>query len=85
MFRAARDYEEGEEVFMSYGKHPNDFLLTECEANTTHIMTESHECLADGFFLHVNGDDSIYLDDIVFREIPSPLKQEELWMNQYYG
>lgn len=30
--RATEDYEEGDEVYMSYGGHPNDFLLAECEA-----------------------------------------------------
>lgn len=30
-FRATKDYEEGEEVYMNYGSHPNDTLLAECE------------------------------------------------------
>jgi hypothetical protein len=30
-FRATKDYEEGDEVFMNYGSHPNDTLLAECE------------------------------------------------------
>ncbi|KAJ5210385.1 hypothetical protein N7472_000524 [Penicillium cf. griseofulvum] len=67
-FRATKDYEEGEEVFMNYGSHPNDTLLAEY-----------------GFFLDVNEADSIYLDDIVFRDIHSAGQQEELWLNQYYG
>jgi hypothetical protein len=29
--RATEDYEKGDEVYMSYGSHPNDFLLAECE------------------------------------------------------
>ncbi|KAL4939048.1 hypothetical protein BDV06DRAFT_42441 [Aspergillus oleicola] len=29
VFRAAKAYEAGEEIFMSYGPHPNDFLFTE--------------------------------------------------------
>ncbi|KAL4924917.1 uncharacterized protein BDV17DRAFT_202253 [Aspergillus undulatus] len=29
VFRAAKAYEAGDEIFMSYGPHPNDFLLTE--------------------------------------------------------
>ncbi|KAL4953216.1 hypothetical protein BDW69DRAFT_8518 [Aspergillus filifer] len=29
VFRAAKAYESGEEIFMSYGPHPNDFLFTE--------------------------------------------------------
>ncbi|KAJ5884995.1 hypothetical protein N7495_009505 [Penicillium taxi] len=62
------DYEEGDEVYMSYGNHPNDFLLTEY-----------------GFFLEKNNSDCIYLDDIVFRDLNSPDKQEELRLNQYYG
>ncbi|KAJ5252381.1 hypothetical protein N7489_002791 [Penicillium chrysogenum] len=67
-FRATKDYEEGDEVFMNYGSHPNDTLLAEY-----------------GFFLDVNEADSIYLDDIIFRDIHSAGKQEDLWLNQYYG
>ncbi|KAJ5798104.1 uncharacterized protein N7503_007400 [Penicillium pulvis] len=66
--RATEDYEKGDEVYMSYGSHPNDFLLAEY-----------------GFFLEKNDSDCIYLDDVVFRDIDSPEKQEELWLNQYYG
>lgn len=29
--RATEDYERGDEVYMSYGSHPNDFLLAECK------------------------------------------------------
>ncbi|KAL4799389.1 hypothetical protein BDV19DRAFT_258128 [Aspergillus venezuelensis] len=29
VFRAAKSYETGEEIFMSYGPHPNDFLFIE--------------------------------------------------------
>jgi hypothetical protein len=39
----------------------------------------------DGFFLDVNEADSVYLDDIVFRDIHTPEQQEDLWLNQYYG
>lgn len=39
----------------------------------------------DGFILDKNESDCIYLDDIVFRDITTPDKQEELWLNQYYG
>ncbi|KAJ5472542.1 hypothetical protein N7530_006543 [Penicillium desertorum] len=67
-FRATKDYEEGDEVFMNYGSHPNDTLLAEY-----------------GFFLDVNEADSIYLDDIIFRDIHSAGQQEDLWLNQYYG
>ncbi|KAJ5780969.1 hypothetical protein N7457_006129 [Penicillium paradoxum] len=68
VFCATRDYEEGEEVYMNYGSHPNDTLLAEY-----------------GFFLDANEADSIYLDDIVFRDIDTAGQQEELWLNQYYG
>lgn len=29
--RATENYSEGDEVYMSYGGHPNDFLLAECK------------------------------------------------------
>ncbi|KAJ5296674.1 Complex I intermediate-associated protein 30 [Penicillium atrosanguineum] len=65
---ATEDYEEGDEVYMSYGSHPNDFLLAEY-----------------GFFLEQNESDCVYLDDIIFRDITSADKREELALNQYYG
>lgn len=48
-------------------------------------VCETNSFLVDGFFLDKNGSDCIYLDDIVFRDIASPDKQEELQLNQYYG
>jgi hypothetical protein len=30
---ATEDYEAGDEVYMSYGSHPNDFLLAECKSS----------------------------------------------------
>ncbi|KAJ5152977.1 uncharacterized protein N7482_009455 [Penicillium canariense] len=66
--RATEDYKKGDEVYMSYGGHPNDFLLAEY-----------------GFFLDKNDSDCLYLDDIIFRDLNSAEKQEELWLNQYYG
>ncbi|KAJ5114689.1 hypothetical protein NUU61_000448 [Penicillium alfredii] len=68
LFRASKNYEPGEEVFMSYGSHPNDFLFAEY-----------------GFFLDENGSDTVYLDDIIFRDINRPQLRDELWENQYYG
>ena len=37
------------------------------------------------FFLDKNNSDCIYLDEIVFSDIDDIDKQEELWLNQYYG
>ncbi|KAJ5613545.1 hypothetical protein N7528_007199 [Penicillium herquei] len=68
VLRATENYEKGDEVYMSYGSHPNDFLLAEY-----------------GFFLDENDSDCVYLDAIVLKDIDSPDKQEELWLNQYYG
>lgn len=39
----------------------------------------------DGFFMDKNDSDCIYLDDIILCDFPSAEKQEELWLNQYYG
>lgn len=30
-FKILTSIDEGEEVYMSYGPHPNDFLLAECK------------------------------------------------------
>lgn len=88
-FRATKDYEEGEEVYMNYGSHPNDTLLAECEKALSSSSFRHADFVPfhsiDGFFLDVNEADSIYLDDIVFRDIHSAEQQEELWLNQYYG
>lgn len=71
---------------MSYGSHPNDFLLAECKICSRMDVTLSNDLgFLDGFFLDENSSDCIYLDDIIFRDITSPDKQEELWLNQYYG
>ncbi|PLB52374.1 SET domain-containing protein [Aspergillus steynii IBT 23096] len=67
IFRATKHYDEGEEIYMSYGPHPNDFLLTEY-----------------GFFLDHNESETLYLDDIIFRDLSKTL-QEELEFEQYYG
>ncbi|KAH8426411.1 uncharacterized protein LDX57_004149 [Aspergillus melleus] len=67
VFRAAKHYDEGEEIYMSYGPHPSDFLLTEY-----------------GFFLDHNDSETLYLDDLIFRDLDKTL-QEELEFQQYYG
>ncbi|BCR91601.1 uncharacterized protein ACHE_70444S [Aspergillus chevalieri] len=67
VFRSTESYVEGEEVYMSYGPHPNDFLLAEY-----------------GFFLDKNECETLYLDDIIFRDL-GPSLQEELNLHQYYG
>ncbi|PLN79104.1 ribosomal N-lysine methyltransferase [Aspergillus taichungensis] len=58
-FTAKKQHEKGEEIYMSYGAHSNDFLLVEY-----------------GFCLDNNESDSIFLDDIVFRELTIPQKKE---------
>ncbi|PWY82250.1 ribosomal N-lysine methyltransferase [Aspergillus heteromorphus CBS 117.55] len=67
VFWAAKEYEEGEEIYISYGHHPNDFLFTEY-----------------GFYLEENASETLYLDDVIFRDL-SPALQEELEFHQYYG
>ncbi|CRG82956.1 SET domain-containing protein 4 [Talaromyces islandicus] len=66
-FQATKSYEKGEEIYMSYGAHPNDLLLIEY-----------------GFFLQENESDTLYLDDIIFRDLTTAEK-EELIFQQYYG
>ena len=74
---------------MNYGSHPNDTLLAECEKVLLFSSFQRADFVSslsiDGFFLDVNEADSIYLDDIVFRDIQTAEQQEELWLNQYYG
>ncbi|PYH98747.1 ribosomal N-lysine methyltransferase [Aspergillus ellipticus CBS 707.79] len=67
VFRAVKKYEEGQEIYISYGSHPNDFLFTEY-----------------GFYLEENASETLYLDDLIFRDL-SPALQEELDFHQYYG
>ncbi|PGH16520.1 hypothetical protein AJ79_01625 [Helicocarpus griseus UAMH5409] len=67
VFKATRRYEKGEEVYMSYGAHTNDFLWVEY-----------------GFFLDHNPSDAIFLDDIIFRDLAEPEK-EELRSHQEFG
>lgn len=38
----------------------------------------------DGFFLDHNESETLYLDDIIFRDLSKTL-QEELEFQQYYG
>lgn len=85
---ATENYQKGEEVYMSYGCHPNDFLMAECEIfmkwlrlSCRHIGLMS---FLDGFFLDNNESDCIYLDDIIFRDI-DPWEEEKLHACQYYG
>ncbi|KAB8236807.1 uncharacterized protein BDW43DRAFT_225415 [Aspergillus alliaceus] len=67
VFRAIKHYDEGEEIYMSYGPHPNDFLFAEY-----------------GFYLDENESETLYLDDIIFKDLSLSL-QEELDFQQYYG
>ncbi|OKL63442.1 hypothetical protein UA08_01982 [Talaromyces atroroseus] len=79
--------EKGEEVYMSYGPHPNDFLFIECilailpspsASNADKIIKK------DGFFLEENESDALYLDDIIFKDFTAAEK-EELIFERYYG
>ncbi|THC98029.1 hypothetical protein EYZ11_002455 [Aspergillus tanneri] len=67
IFRATKHYDKGEEIYMSYGPHPNDFLYTEY-----------------GFYLDENKSETLYLDDVIFRDLSANL-QRELEFEQYYG
>ncbi|KNG85878.1 putative SET domain-containing protein [Aspergillus nomiae NRRL 13137] len=67
VFRATKHYDEGEEIYMSYGPHPNDFLFAEY-----------------GFYLDENESETLYLDDIILKDL-GPSLQEELEFQQYYG
>lgn len=69
---------------MSYGPHPNDFLFAECKYHLYPCVVSAQLTCEDGFFLDKNDCETIYLDDIIFRDL-SPSLQEELNLQQYYG
>lgn len=76
---------KGEEIYMNYGPHSNDFLLIECKigSNQSSAVTLCSRWI-DGFYLEENESDAVYLDDIIFRDL-SPSHREELSLQQYYG
>ncbi|KAL4925031.1 SET domain-containing protein [Aspergillus undulatus] len=57
-FRSTGRIQKGEEVLISYGSHPNDFLFVECKYRPH-----------DGFFLDNDLSDAIFLDDIVLKTL----------------
>jgi hypothetical protein len=73
---------------MSYGSHPNDFLLIECLFLTGGVPQNLNDQLLtqpiDGFCLDDNESDAIFLDDVIFREL-SKSEKDELNMQQYLG
>lgn len=80
--------DKGEEVYMSYGSHPNDFLFAECRWDLYSLCLIYSGALSnttiDGFFLDENDCEALYLDDIIFQDL-SPSLQDELYHQQYYG
>ncbi|MCJ1469926.1 hypothetical protein MMC07_008570 [Pseudocyphellaria aurata] len=68
--KSDRVYETGEEIFVSYGNHSNDFLLVECAKrtypNVVYIFTNS--ILQDGFVLEENKWDYLPIDDLVLHK-----------------
>lgn len=71
--------EKGEEIYMSYGSHSNDFLLVECQFPS--VPFKSHvikiHIYIDGFYLDNNPSDGVYLDDIILKDL-TPSEKEEL-------
>lgn len=68
---------------MSYGPHPNDFLLAECGFPGL-LSVRRLWIRLDGFFLDHNDSEAIYLDDLVFRDL-NDSQLEELRLGHYYG
>lgn len=76
--------EKGEEVFISYGSHPNDFLFIECQSQVWGIGWPNTNFKADGFFLDHNPSDAVFLDDIIFQDLTAA-EQEDLKRHDLYG
>lgn len=80
--------EKGEEIYMSYGPHPNDFLFVECALRGCgwfHQNIHTNQTPpTDGFYLDVNESDALFLDDIIFKDLTFA-EIEELIQQRYYG
>ncbi|EGC47852.1 SET domain-containing protein [Histoplasma capsulatum var. duboisii H88] len=94
-FKTSRAYEKGEEIFISYGNHSGDVLLTDCEF---HIDSSGKTCYMskaicervkayitkDGFIPAQNKWDDLFLDDIILKDFSSK-DIEALRIDRYLG
>lgn len=78
--------EKGEEVHISYGSHPSDFLFVECksESATGNSNRTTSNLETDGFFPDDNPSDAVYLDDIILQQLTENEK-DSLELRQFYG
>jgi hypothetical protein len=68
--------EKGEEIYMSYGPHSNDFLLVECQFPCCSFRVTEIHMYVDGFYLDDNPSDGVYLDDIILKDLTPPEKDD---------
>ena len=78
--------EAGDEVFISYGRHSNDFLLVECES----IYSCESRPMAkverkDGFVLEKNQWDSTSVDPFVMDAYAGTAVEKQLQVAGYLG
>ncbi|KAL8823188.1 MAG: hypothetical protein Q9191_006088 [Dirinaria sp. TL-2023a] len=71
---ADKNYDAGQEIYVSYGSHSNDFLLVECEIMSflSSIQDGVLRPVQDGFILDKNKWDYLPLDDLL---LPGILRQ----------
>lgn len=63
-------------------------LMISCLLNVSHehvlLLSGSRLTTTDGFYLDENESETLYLDDIILKDLSTSL-QEELEFQQYYG
>lgn len=82
--------EIGEEIFVSYGNHSNDFLLVECAKQSITCMflisyIFTNLTFQDGFILEENRWDSLPIDDLVLHHLIYKPARKQLENAGYLG
>ncbi|KAL9582264.1 MAG: hypothetical protein Q9212_003394 [Teloschistes hypoglaucus] len=83
-----RDYDAGEEVYVSYGRHDNDFLLVECQSSYSEAPVQAQDLTlkgADGFILDLNRWDCTSVDHILSKHLANTAAERQLQEAGYFG
>jgi len=64
-----RDYRAGDQVFVSYGPHNNDFLLCECKILCAPLVHNSNRNRTDGFIFDNNKYDDVKIDSFILPRL----------------